>query len=255
MKEAVDIIRHRAKEVAAILAFNLAVVICMLLTAGTRYALQESTLWSKLFMAIYPLSMGLMIILALAYFGFYRSVATNPFEPKTIRWLLSTGKTFFWRLFVIQLLLTVAVMGISYIPLLLLSPAVNEGQGGLRLFMVSVWWLRGSSSMIAYIFLAIPYVLAACLILVRDCSVGQAVKGIFSVRLAGTNLIPLAIAAAVLNSLWSFVPFDFAQTAAGRIIHVPWNVAVSFFNILAAVFAIRMLTRQFGVWQRQPEAA
>jgi hypothetical protein len=121
------------------------------------------------------------IISQMLFWGFLRTAAIGGIQPAEPMTLLRIGRMYFWRLLLFQLLLLPVVL---LIILVIQAGAQMLVYGKVELQTHSPLWLEIAGTTVTGLILMKPVYLIPALILLRDCGIRDALRGLRQTRLS-----------------------------------------------------------------------
>lgn len=162
-------------------------------------------------------SMILFIVLQMQIWGFLRTAALQPTEPRSPMELLRTGSPFFWRLLGFQVLFFLALLFVASVVITLLGILIFR-QHAVRDLPV---WLHSLSFFLSFLLLLKPFVLMPAMVLVYEYRLSEA---FFAMQGLSFFRMPRALVVTAVG---------FACLSAGSILidaHFPPGLAAQLFR-------------------------
>ncbi len=177
-----DILKSRWPEAIMVAGLQ---ACCMLLVLDFQYTRRQPLSFELSFLL--GIIMALFgIISQMLLWGFLRTVAIGGAQPVEPKELLRTGRGYFWKMFIFQLVLLPVFMAIIFA----VVTGVQMVLYGQTKEDIPAWLSIVSGSAAGLILLKPTYLVPAQ-ILTRDCGIWEAVRDLRQTRLFGTKYFPV----------------------------------------------------------------
>ena len=244
IQKAIDILKMRGPEVMLVVVLHVAMVLLLedVVAASENMDTQGAM---PPFWASFLLGMGVMLFAVLwqmIYLGFLKTAAVSEGEPKQPMQLLRTGRPYFWRILLFQILLGFVIMLLNGVLLSVLGGLIWQGRS---VEDIPVWFAQ-LCALAGILIVLKPILLIPAFIIVYDisafgafnqmrfCRLGQ-IDGIFKTLAIGFGIIAISV-------LPSF--FVEAEGAKRYIISGLYNTASSLVLLTLTLIAVLWTQRQ-----------
>jgi len=245
IQKAIDILKVRWPEVMLVVVLHVAMV---LLVEDVVAASENMDAQGPMppFWASFLLGMGMIlcgILWQMIYLGFLKTVAVSEGEPKQPMQLLRTGRPYFWRILLFQMLLGFAVMLLNAVFLNVLGGLIWQGRS---IEDLPVWFAQ-LCALAGILIVLKPMLLVPACVIVYDVSAFGAfskmrfyrlsqIDGIFKAIIIGFGIIALSAMPSVLLD---------AEGPRRYISSGLYNVASSLVLLILAMVAVLWVQQQF----------
>ncbi|OQY06090.1 MAG: hypothetical protein B6I25_04590 [Planctomycetales bacterium 4572_13] len=247
IQKAINILRVRWPEVMLVVGLHVAMALLVEDVVAATEGMDASSA-APPFWASFLLGMGMIlcgILWQMIYLGFLKTAAVSEGEPKQPMQLLRTGRPYFWRILLFQMMLGFAVMLLNAVFLNVLGGLIWQGRS---IEQLPVWFAQ-VCALGGMLIVLKPMLLVPACVIVYDISafvafgqmrfyrLGQ-IGGIFKAIIIGFGIIALSVLPSVLLGIegpWRYI-------SSGL-----YSAAISLVLLALAMMAVLWVQQQFEV--------